>query len=136
MKFCKLNGKTVYKNISKYLIKWDGESKSKLQFSVKQFLKPFWSRCVCYEEMPLAGTKLSLDIVNLTKGIAVEVHGDQHKDYVKYFHGNREGFVRQIERDVRTGEWCQMNNLLLVEIYTDDFPLKTEWFKEYYDITL
>lgn len=137
MKFFKLNGYPVSKNITKYTIDWDGPSKSKFQKSVKDFLRPYWERHVCYEELTLAGTILSLDFVNMTRRVAVEVHGDQHKKYVKYFHGrSREGFLNQIERDDRKSRWCDNNGLQLVEIYTHNLPLTEEWFKETYDLIL
>lgn len=136
MKWIKLNGKTTYKNINKTLIKWDGESLSKFQFGVKQFLKTFWQGCACYEEMPLAGTRLTADLVNLTRKIAVEVHGDQHKQFVKYFHGRREGLTEQIKRDMMKLEWLELNGFQLVEIYAEDLPLTRKWFKEKHNIWL
>nr|ADD96442.1 hypothetical protein [uncultured organism MedDCM-OCT-S09-C426] len=39
MRLYNVYGKSVTKNVTKYLIDWDGKSRSKLQFNVKQFLK-------------------------------------------------------------------------------------------------
>lgn len=137
MKFCKLNGKYTYKKIHNWRIDWEEKSKSKFQFAVKQFLKPYWENYVCYEEMPLAGTRLSVDLVNLTKSIVVEAQGEQHGNYVKHFHRNRDGFIAQIERDERTERWCDLNGLTLVEVYPDDLPkLSEKWFLDNYDIIL
>ena len=39
MRLYNIYGKSVTKNVTKYLIDWDGKSRSKLQFNVKQFFK-------------------------------------------------------------------------------------------------
>ncbi len=136
MKFYNINGNPVYKNIEKFRIDWDKKSKSKIQGRVKEFLRPFWERFICYEEMVLAGSRLSLDIVNMTKKIAVEVHGEQHTQFVPFFHRKREGLTDQIERDERTKKWCEQNDIKLVEIYTHNMPVNYEWFQDIYEINL
>jgi len=138
MQFKKLSGySSNLRRIERFNIKWDGKSRSKFQFEVKQFLKPFWKKYVCYEEMILVGTRYSLDIVNMSQRIAVEVHGDQHQKYTPFFHNNsRLQYADQIKRDLKKREWCEINNILLVEIYTSDLPMTKEWFKENYEIIL
>ena len=121
MKFKKLNGRFVYKNIDKKRIKWRGSSKSKFQRRVKLFFKEYWFRDICYEEMPCAGTRLQLDFFNASKHIAVEVHGEQHGKFNSFFHNNdRKKFLDQIERDMRKREWCEINEFLLIEIFADE----------------
>lgn len=136
MRFTNLRGYPVHKNIEKNRIDWDGKSLSKFQFNVKQFLRPHWINHVVYEEIPLAGTRLSLDFLNFTRRLAVEVHGDQHRQFVKFFHGKREGLTDQIKRDMQKLEWLEINDFQLIEIYTDDMPLTKQWFKKTYDIIL
>ena len=79
---------TLRKNVSKYKIDWEKKSRSKIQFAVKQFLKPHWCYQVCFEEFPVFGSKMSVDILNATKKIAIEVNGPQHKKFNKFFHNN------------------------------------------------
>ena len=70
----------VTKRVSKanrYSIKWKEKSRSKLQFGVKQFLLPYWSSDVVFEEFPVAGTRLTLDFYNANKKVAIEVQGAQ-----------------------------------------------------------
>lgn len=137
MKFKKLNGQEKYKNISDRKIEWDNKSRSIIQFEVKQFLKKYWQYDLVFEEMPVIGTKMTLDIVNYTKKIAVEVHGRQHDTFVKFFHGNRNNFRRQLERDSLKEKWCLINNLKYVDIYPNDIPLlNREWFKDKFEILL
>ena len=53
MKLYNARGRLQNKNVSKYLIDWDGECRSKIQLKVKQFLKEFWENHVVYEEFPV-----------------------------------------------------------------------------------
>ena len=138
MKFLSLKGKPKGINISKYQIDWNGESLSNFQFSIKQFLYPFWCGQVVLEECPLAGTKLRFDFLNITRSIAVEANGNQHNQYNKFFHGkSRAKYLLQIKRDLIKQKWCDINKILLIEIFPDDVDnLCPEWFEEKYKITL
>ena len=122
MKFKTLNGalKRVPK-IRNYLIDWEKKSKSNIQFDTKQFLKEYWSNSVVFEEFPVAGTRLTLDFYNATKKIAVEVQGIQHRKYVPFFHGgNKINHLDQLRRDKQKREFCEANEIELVEIYETD----------------
>lgn len=121
MKFKTLTGSE--KRISKartYLIDWDKESLSKIQFKTKQFLKKYWESHVIFEEFPVAGTRLKFDFYNANKKIAVEVHGAQHTKYVPFFHGRKSNFVRQIRRDQQKIDFCELNGIILVELFDGD----------------
>jgi hypothetical protein len=121
MKFKTLDGKDrTLKNAKSYIINWDNKSKSKFQFEVKKYLKKYWSGDVVFEEIKVVGTRLSLDFFNATKKVAIEVQGHQHFKYVKFFHGNRVNFLNQIKRDFKKIEFCELNNIKLVEIYPND----------------
>ena len=76
MKFKTLNGKEkLIKNSKKFLINWDAKSRSKVQWRVKQFLFSYWKHDIVFEELRVAGTRLSLDFYNANKKIVVEVQG-------------------------------------------------------------
>jgi len=124
MRLYNIHGRLVKKNVSKYLINWDKPSRSKFQFSVKQFLKPYWCYQVCYEEFPVYGTRLKVDLINATKKIAVEVNGDQHSKFTPFFHGNsRAKYLESIKRDWKKTEWLEKNGFKLIEIETKDLKL-------------
>ena len=100
MKLYNIYGKVVSKNVSGYLIDWDSKSRSKIQYKVKQFLKQYWKNHIVYEEFPVFGSKLKVDILNATRKIAVEVHGPQHSSFNKFFHGeSRLNYLKSIKRD-------------------------------------
>ena len=91
MKFKTLTGsqKSLVK-AQKYLIDWDGKSRSKLQYSIKSFLKEFWVNQVVFEEFPIVGTRMTLD------------------------------FVFALRRDEKKLQFCQLNAIKLIEIYSKD----------------
>lgn len=108
------------KNAKKYLIDWEGKSRSKFQNNIKNFLKDYWVRDIVFEEFRIVGSRLSLDFYNANKKIAVEVQGDQHTKYVKHFHKNRLQYLDQLNRDQKKLDFCEINGIKLVEIYTTD----------------
>jgi hypothetical protein len=121
MKFKTLSGSTAeLKNARKYLVKWQAESRSKFQFSVKEFLFPYWRTDIVFEEFRIVGTRLSFDLYNANKKIAIEVQGAQHTKYVKFFHGNRMKYLDQLKRDDKKFRFCEINEIKLVEIYPND----------------
>ena len=122
MRFKTLFGATrTVKKAKKYLINWDGPSRSKIQFRTKQFLKTYWSNHIVFEEFPVAGSKLSLDFYNANKKIAIEVQGKQHTKYVPFFHGkNKINYINQLKRDQDKFKFCELNEIQLIEIYEED----------------
>ena len=122
MQFKTLHG--IHKKLvkaHKYRVDWAGQSRSKIQFQVKQCLWHIWKNHIVLEEMPVVGTKLSLDFYNANKKIAIEVQGQQHSKYVPFFHGkNKINYISQLSRDHQKKEFCDINNIKLVEIYYDD----------------
>ena len=69
MRLYNIKGRLVNKNVSKYRVNWDTECRSKFQFEVKQFFKTYWYGQVCYEEFPVYGTRMKVDLINMTKRI-------------------------------------------------------------------
>ena len=132
MKFKTLIGSL--KNVRRpknYLIDWKTPSKSKIQYRTKQFLESYWKNHVVFEEFPLVGTKLSFDFYNANKKIMVEVQGAQHTKYVPHFHGKSKGnYVAQLRRDADKARFCELNGLILVEIFSEK-ELKVETFEKY-----
>ena len=136
MKFTTLAGREKrISRVKKYIIDWDGKSKSKIQFNSKQFLKKYWKYHVVFEEFPVAGTLLSLDFYNATKKIAVEVQGGQHRRYVPFFHNNyKNNYLDQLRRDRDKRDFCELNNIVLVEVYDTD-KISKKLFKKF-DVNL
>ena len=101
-----------------YLINWEKNSRSKLQSKVKDFLKVFWDGDVVFEEFPVVGTRLTIDFYNATRNIAIEVQGNQHTKYNKFFHkGNKMNYLDQLKRDDEKLSFCNLNNIKLLEVH-------------------
>mgnify|MGYP003139637708 FL=1 len=121
MKFIDVYGRERnLKNAKKYLINWEKPSRSKFQTRVKDFLQPFWIHDIVFEEFRVVGSRLTLDFYNANKKIAVEVQGEQHTRYVKFFHKNRFKYCDQLKRDEDKLLFCKSNNIKLAEIYPQD----------------
>lgn len=114
-----------------YMVKWDKPSRSKMQFEVKKFIKNYWFNDIVFEEFPIVGTRMSLDLYNGNKNIAIEVQGAQHLKYTPFFHGkSKTTFLSQIRRDNDKQEFCKLNKIKLVEVYPKD-ELSVDLFKTF-----
>ena len=124
MRLLNVNGTLVNKNVRKYLVNWEGKSRSKLQYNFKQFFYSYWKNHIVYEEFPVYGSMLKVDLLNATKKIAVEIQGDQHESFNKFFHDNsRFKYLQSIKRDVKKEKWLEMNEFKFLQVYESD--LKT-----------
>ena len=118
MTFLCTNGrKRKIKNIRKYLIDWDADCRSGIQKDVKGHIKAYWFSDYVFEEFPVAGTRLTLDFYNATQKIAIEVDGNQHYKYNKFFHSNsRQNFLAQLQRDEKKEYFCEINKIKLIRV--------------------
>jgi hypothetical protein len=112
-----LRGKNRNVSISRYKIDWNSKRASAPQYRTKQFLKEFWLGDMVCEEFIIPGSRLRVDLINFTKMIAVEVSGEQHEAFSKFFHKTRIGFIKSIKRDFQKIKWLELNKIKLIEIY-------------------
>tara|TARA_R100000664_G_C2750140_1_gene137457 strand:+ start:1472 stop:1888 length:417 start_codon:yes stop_codon:yes gene_type:complete len=138
MKLYDITGRLVNRNVGRYKIDWDAECRSKFQFEVKQFFKSFWFGQICYEEFPVYGTRMKVDLINMTKRIAVEVQGAQHDEFNKFFHNNsRATYLRSITRDSDKRKWLENNDFKVLEILPKDLPeLSRKYIKEKFSVSI
>ena len=123
MRLYNIYGKLVNKNVVKYKVYWDKPCRSKIQFNVKSFFKDYWSGHICYEEFPVFGSRLKVDLINFTRKIAVEVQGEQHNEFNKFFHNNsRDKYLESIQRDMKKIQWLEMNEFKVLEVTKEDLP--------------
>jgi hypothetical protein len=132
MKLYSVTGRIINKNVSQFLIDWDKQSRSKIQFQVKQFLKPFW------QEFPVFGSRMKVDFINVSRKIAVEVNGDQHSSFNKFFHNNsRLNYLNSIKRDYKKSVWLEKNGFQLIELETSDLnKLSYDYINHTFNISL
>lgn len=89
------------------------------------FIKSLYGTMRLLEEVQIPGSLLSLDFYLPAKKIAFEVQGRQHTQFVQYFHSTKGGFIASQVRDRRKKEWCEENNIRLVEL--PDGEDENEW---------
>ena len=112
---------SLLKKSSKYLVDWDKKCRSKIQKKVKDLLYPHWVADIVFEEMPVLGTRMTLDFYNANLKMAIEVDGNQHYQYNKFFHSNsRQNFLAQLQRDEKKEYFCEINQIRLVRILEND----------------
>ena len=138
MRLLNVHGRLQNRNVTKYLMKWNKGSRTKIQTAVKKFLKPYWKDQVVYEEFPVYGTRLKVDILNATKKIAIEVQGRQHTEFNKFFHNNsRLEYLKSIKRDVQKRNWLEANDFKVIEIdETEITSLSKTFFERKFKIGL
>ena len=136
MRLYNIYGKLQSRIVKKYLINWNKKSRSQIQFKVKQFLKPYWENQIVYEEFPVYGSKMKVDILNATKKIAIEVQGRQHKEFNKFFHKTRANYLASIKRDQQKREWLEKNNFKVVEVEEEEINKLSKTFFKSLGVTL
>jgi hypothetical protein len=136
MKLKKMNGVASFKNCNKYKMVWDKKSRSNYQYDLKQFLLPYLQNHIVYEEFPVYGTRMTVDIFDATTKVAYEMQGEAHFKYIPHFHGTVNNYLAQVKRDQQKENWCILNKIKYVEIYPTDFPLTKELFEKKFEIYL
>ena len=131
MRLYNIHGRIQNRSVSKYLINWNKKSRSKLQKRVKDFFRPYWLAHIVYEEFPVYGTRLKVDILNATIKVAIEVNGPQHSSFNKFFHGNsRAKYLASIKRDHEKQLWLEKNQYKLIELEESDLEYLSKKYIE------
>lgn len=81
-----------------------------------QLLSELFPQDMICEEVVIPGERFVLDFLIPAMRLVVECQGRQHDEFVPYFHGTRQGFHQAQDRDRRKREFCELNDLKLVEI--------------------
>ena len=102
----------------------DTRKRSQPHLDARALLKSIYPTQRILEEVPLPGMLLHADFYIPSKNAIVEVHGRQHYEFVAHFHGDRMGFLRSKINDVIKGDWCDLNNILLIILPYDK---QNEW---------
>ena len=99
----------------------DTSNKSDLHIRCRNLLRKLYPTRPPLEEVPIPGTKLRFDFVLPQRRICIEVQGQQHFEDNGFFYSDRMGLGKSKQRDKRKREWCNLNNLLLIELlYNED----------------
>lgn len=125
-----LKGKEVSWSLTGYMPRADAEG-SALHMEVRKLLKSKFPGNPILEEVKLPDEDLWLDFFLPRFKLAVEVQGRQHYEYVPHFHGetHKFGFIKSQKRDQLKRQWCELNNITLIELpYSETID---EWSRRF-----
>jgi hypothetical protein len=117
MKLIDLSGHTHILSLSKYMKPGQSErSCSKYHERTRELLREEFQGRIILEEVSAPGEQLYLDFFLPSGKIAIEVHGEQHYSFNKFFYKDQRAFRLAQMRDRRKREWCDLNEITLVEL--------------------
>jgi len=94
-------------------------NKSALHLKARDIIKNCYPTLQILEEVPIPIKKSEsyfFDFYIPILKTAVEVHGEQHYKYVQFYHQNQLNFLRSQKRDREKKEWCDLNNIKIIEL--------------------
>lgn len=101
----------------RYPVRSREQCKSAGQYMLGRLIRRIYGfNSLLLEEFPLPDERLWLDFFMPHHKLAFEYQGKQHDEFVKLFHGDKQGFERSKARDARKREWCEINSITLVEV--------------------
>jgi hypothetical protein len=92
--------------------------KSKYHLMAHDLIKTIYPLYTVYEETKLPGCKtaLYLDLFVPNVQLAIEIQGESHFKFIPHFHTNIIGYAQAIARDREKREWCEINEISLIEL--------------------
>ena len=108
------------------------QSRSSLHTKAKELLDNLFPYDRILAEVSLVGSKTSrrkstlrADFFIPNRNLVVEVHGEQHYKFNNFFFKDKMSFYKAKARDSEKREWCELNEIQLVEFnYNEDID---EW---------
>lgn len=123
--------KKIYNiNFSKSAHKSFRENKSAYHNKARKLISEIFPFEVVYEETTLPGSRtratglLYADFIIPKLSIIIEVHGEQHYKFSKFFHKTKKGFQEHKRRDFKKMEWCLLNDITMIVL---PFDKEEEW---------
>jgi hypothetical protein len=109
----------------------DSRNRSEYHIRARALLKRMFPTQRVLEEVPLLGSSLTADFFVPLQSLMIECQGEQHYKYIPHFHGNKLGFFNGKKNDTKKLEWCNTNNIKLVELPYDESD--EQWEKRIVD---
>ena len=111
MKFVCLDGSTVNMDISAR--QYPARDISAPQTAARERIKQEFGDQTILEEFTIPKSRLRIDFFLPNINTAIEVHGRQHFEFVKHFHGTHKKFALAKQRDAEKAKWCELNGIEL-----------------------
>lgn len=119
MKFKTLSNREIRMDIlpERYPMRSREQSKSVGQFLLGRSLRSIYGQhAVILEEFSIPEERLWLDFYLPHHNLAFEYQGQQHDEFNKFFHVDKQGFNKSKRRDERKRQWCDLNTIVLLEV--------------------
>ena len=117
MKVIGLDGKTYSWTSGNVPDHDDARHRSSLHLLARTILKSMYPMDRILEESVLPGTGgLTADFWLPLRKTIVEVHGEQHYKFIPFFHNTMLNFYHSKKNDKNKIEWCEKNNIYLIEL--------------------
>lgn len=98
-------------------------NKSSFHLQARSLISNIYPTLQILEEVPITLRRnevLYLDFYIPLKRICCEVHGEQHYKFVPFYHNNMLNYLKSQKRDKEKQEWCELNNILYIELPYND----------------
>lgn len=99
------------------------KNKSNLHLKARDLIHECFPTLQVLEEVPIQirrSETLYLDFYLPLNKKCIEVHGEQHYTFSRFYHHTFLGFVRHKKRDQEKQEWCALNNIEYIELPFDE----------------
>lgn len=104
-------------------------NKSSFHLEARNILKDMYPTLQIIEEVPVYIRKSEILYIDFFIPLirkCIEVHGEQHYEFVPFYHRSQVDFLKQKKRDRDKKEWCDLNNLQYVEL---PYNKQSEWIE-------
>ena len=105
----------------------NSSSRSSLHLKAKDLLDEMFPYDRILEELSLVGSRTSrrrgtlrADFFIPNRMLLIEVHGEQHHKFNNFFFADKLSFYKAKARDSDKREWCEINDIKLVEFNYDE----------------
>lgn len=119
MNVTNLDGDLVQWSLTGHISKGRIQNKSSYHLEARQLLTNLHPTVQILEELSIPlrkGQTLYLDFYLPLLKLCVEVHGQQHYEFVPYYHGNMMSFLKSQQKDKDKKEWCELNGIKYIEL--------------------
>jgi hypothetical protein len=113
-----LDGNTVSWHIVGNMTK-SYQQKSSYHLKARELIKKLYPTMQILEEVPIYVRRsevLYLDFYLPLNRKCIEVHGEQHYEFIPFYHSNKLSFLKAKKRDKDKKEWCEINGISYIEL--------------------
>ncbi len=128
MKIVGFDGNSKKWNLTKYVPdKDDKRHRSKNHLRARAILRKLFPRDRILEEVSLPGSNtqsrkslLYADFFIPSHKLVIEVHGQQHYEFVPFYHKTKLDFYKAKARDRDKVDWCSINSIKIITLKHSD----------------